>query len=242
MGSSFIEAGAKEGIGLDVGEVHIWCAPLDVSSSHTDVLWVLSPDECERAERFYFEDDRKRFVAARVFLRHTLSLYLHCDPASLRFSYGTHGKPHLECDLRFNLSHSGGLAVVAVALGREIGIDIEKLRNGFSFNELAQRFFSPYEAALIRSLPDEPKMREFFRLWTRKEAYMKALGIGISLPHARLDLSLESDGEGLLLGGGVNSTLWRIEDFTPAPGYVGAVATEGEGFRVKVLHWAEGLV
>ncbi|MEM4658890.1 MAG: 4'-phosphopantetheinyl transferase superfamily protein, partial [Candidatus Methanosuratincola sp.] len=162
-------------------------------------------------------------------------LYLACDPASLRFSYGTHGKPHLECDLRFNLSHSEGLAAVAVAWGREVGVDIERVREGFSFDELAGRFFSPYEAALISSLAHESKMEEFFRLWTRKEAYMKALGVGMSLPLARLDFSHESGGARLLSCMGEGSTPWRIEDFTPAPGYTGAVAVEGEGFRVKIL-------
>src|ERR1043166_1017688 len=167
-------------------EVHVWRAGLDLPPAQLERLHrVLSPDEQEKAAWFHFEKDRQHFTAARGFLRMILGRYLGSDPGELRFSYNSYGKPSLAAEfstppLRFNLAHSHGLALFAFNCGRELGIDLESIRPDRATEEIAERFFAEAEVAALRSLPLEARVRAFFDCWTRKEAFIKARGMGLS--------------------------------------------------------------
>jgi 4'-phosphopantetheinyl transferase len=161
----------------------------------------LSPDECERRDRFRFEDLRRRFVVARGMLRAQLAGRLGTDPRDIRFVYGEQGKPRLPDGpggaphpLRFNLSHSGGLGLLGVSQGLEIGVDVEAVRPMHDRDALVRRFFSAAEQAEYDSLPEVLRERAFFDGWARKEAFIKGVGRGLSLPLASFDVSLRSDG------------------------------------------------
>jgi 4'-phosphopantetheinyl transferase len=203
---------------------------------------MLSRDEIERASHFRFEHDRSRFIASRSILRQLLSLYAACEPESISLEYDAWGKPALaakfaDSDIRSNLSHSQGLATYAIARGREVGVDVEMLRPNFATRRIAERFFSRTEVESLRSLPREHQARAFFVCWTRKEAYLKALGRGLSIDLASFDVSLRPE-ERLALPRCVDATRWSLEAFQPCNGYVGAIAVQGpvylrvcDGFR-----------
>lgn len=158
-----------------VDEIYLWRTALAAVPDRPETL---SSDERERADRFHFERDRIAFRAGRAWLRAVLAGYLGVPPAAIRFGYGPHGKPHLadRPDLRFNLAHSGGWAALAVATGREVGIDVEAIR---PIAERVERVvFTPAEIAALNRLPAEERRLGFYNAWTRKEAYLKALGSG----------------------------------------------------------------
>jgi len=195
---------------------------------------LLSGDERQRAGRFAFERERLRFTVARACLRRLLGERLGVAPQSLQLAYGAHGKPalagrHAAADLRFNVSHSGDIAVYAFAIGREIGVDVEAVRGLSDADELAARFFSPREQAAYRVLEARDKPQGFFNCWTRKEAFVKALGAGLSHPLARFDVTLApgdparilrvDDADGERCG-------WQLNSFVPRPGFVAAVVTQ----------------
>ena len=205
---------------LERGIADIWCRHIGENCKVDQEL--LSDDEQARADRFHFQQDRHRFVVARCFLRETLGKYLDADPASLRFTAGPNGKPSLakNNELRFNLSHSGEIVVVAVTAEAEIGVDVEKIRSGVSFDAIAGRYFHPNEARALLSLPNDEKAREFFVIWTRIEARLKALGLGLTRG-TRLD----------------EQTDWATFSFVPAAGYVGAVALENAGATLRYFSW-----
>src|SRR6185369_554217 len=158
---------------LATGEVHVWRLELDQPESvMTEFRRTLEADEVERAGRFHFEKHRRHFVVGRGGLRYVLSRYLEEKPAELRFTYGLFGKPALVGDrLRFNMSHSHGVALFAVAADRELGVDVEHIRVDFATEDIARRFFSRPEVAAFNSLQKEEQAAGFFRCWTRKEAY-----------------------------------------------------------------------
>lgn len=215
-------------------EVHIWRAVLDVLPSHVENLRpILSNDERERAARFHFERDRSRFIVARAFLRILIGRYLQKTPSEIQFSYGANGKPFLDAEgdahLRFNLSHSGGMVLYAVTRGREIGIDLECVNETMKVEAIAGRFFSAREVAGLKSLPQHEKQRAFYACWTRKEAYIKALGEGLSVSLDGFSVSLKPDEPPALLdvqGDPQESSRWRFLEIDPDPRYVAAVAVE----------------
>lgn len=221
-------------------EVHVWEFSLAVpDSTVVDCSKRLSADEQQRATRFHFAADRSRFTVARGALRTTLTAYTGTPPESHRFTYSKHGKPRLESqflDIRFNLSHSGERAVIGVTLGREIGVDIEQVRENVEIDSLAERFFSVGEREFMRGLPHEKKLGTFFRYWTCKEAFLKAQAVGLarSLASFTVDLSgrhpslvdaYEPSGEELQ---------WSLEEIECNPGYAAALAVEGSiaGLRI----------
>ena len=179
---------APAGLELPQDEVHVWRAGLDLSAERLEQLHqLLSADEQQRVARFYFEKDRRHYAAARGFLRTILARYLRLEPAHLRFSYNTFGKPEVAAGLsdnsvRLNLAHSHGLALFAVTRTREIGVDLEQVSAERATMDIAQRFFAPAEVAVLHSLPEQARCRAFFSCWTRKEAFIKARGLGLSLP------------------------------------------------------------
>jgi len=224
-------------------DVHVWRAGLDVTPERARALGAtLSPDERARADRFRFEWDRGRSIAARGALRAILARYLDADPRALIFQYNPHGKPALAGvygdALRFNLSHAGGLALYAVARGREVGIDVERIADDVEIDALAARFFAPEETRGLAALPPEARRGAFFRCWTRKEAYVKARGLGLALP---LDLFAVSVAPGeparLSWAPEGDPARWSLRDLDPDPGYAAALAVEGDPARVLLWQW-----
>jgi 4'-phosphopantetheinyl transferase len=217
-------------------EIHLWLASLELSKAYLHYLWgLLSIDERQRADRFRFERDRLHFIASRGTLRCILSEYTDLPSEGLRFRYGASGKPALteDCnpgDLRFNLSHSHELALYALVLHHEIGVDIEHTRLVRDVETLARRFFSRQEYETLRSLPEQQKLGAFYNCWIRKEAYIKACGDGLSQPLDRFEVSLAPDKPAQLLSIDDNqaeASRWYLHGFEPAPGYIAALAVEG---------------
>jgi 4'-phosphopantetheinyl transferase len=223
-------------------EVHVWQFSLEQPAEVRQSLALyLSAEEAERAGRFYFERHRRHFIVAHGFMRMILGSYLEVTAAQVQFTFGSHGKPALaghERDLRFNLSHTGELALLAVSYGREVGVDIEQIRSLDDAASIAGRFFSAAENRAWLAVPDEQKPAAFFNAWTRKEAFIKALGDGLSYPLDRFDVSLAPGQPARLLrvaGEPEATSRWRIEALEPAPGYAAAVAVAGHDWRLVHL-------
>lgn len=181
---------------LDGASIHLWHgSPRERRSLLPNLSALLSADEANRRARFHFEADRQNFAFARGMLRTLLAAYLNTDPREVPFRYSEHGKPSLagcdpEKDLQFNLSHTQGAVLLAICRQRAIGVDVERVREDFSPQEIAARFFSPAEQLALMSLPEADRRQAFFRCWTRKEAFLKARGNGLSFPLERFDVSI----------------------------------------------------
>jgi 4'-phosphopantetheinyl transferase len=220
-------------------EVHVWRAYLELPRFVLQELeQTLSPDERQRAGRFRFASDRCRFVAARGVLRQILARYLDCHPSEAKFSYGPFGKPALApgCrsnGLQFSLAHSGTLAVYAIAKGPEVGIDVEEIRPLFVQERIAEQFFAQQEVGELRALPLQLQPEAFFNCWTRKEAYVKARGNGLQIALDSFVVSL-APGKPAEFRAGADPG-WSLHAFTPAPGYIAALATTGQNWRPKNL-------
>jgi 4'-phosphopantetheinyl transferase len=218
---------------LEPGAVHLWSVDLD-RCPLDDCRRLLAVDECARADRFRFERDRRRFIVARALLRSLLARYLTQDPAELRFAYNAFGKPLLSTrsGVSFNVSHSGRLALLAVAGGDTVGVDVERLRRDFDFRPIARRFFAPREVATLEALPPWERRRAFFACWTRKEAVVKAHGSGLSLPLDTFEVSLAPDAPPAVLWTGWNpaeAPRWSLRELEPAAGYLAALAVRADG-------------
>lgn len=232
---------------LTIDDVHVWRIILDIGDLLLSELRdTLADGERQRADRFHFEKDRRHFTAARGAMRILLASYLARRPEEVRFAYNNYGKPRLidadnGSDLRFNLSHSHGLALLAVTRGRDIGVDVERLRDMERDGEaLAERFFSPREVAALRSLPPELRREAFFLCWTRKEAYIKAQGKGLSLPLDQFDVSLHPDEPAALLATQHDPQevrRWSLCGLSPDAGFVGALAVEGHSWHLWCGNW-----
>lgn len=226
---------------LEANTAHVWAVDLERETFDGHVLAkTLSADEWARADRFLFEKHRAHFVAARGCLRTILAKYMECKPGELAFFYGEHGKPALaspwdKSQLRFNLSHSTGLALIAVSLRYEIGVDVEHLsRKVGQMKDIAKRFFAPGEYEKLCALPREELCRAFFSCWTRKEAYLKATGTGLAYSLKKFEVSLERKAKLLQIKNG-NIEDWTLRHLEPAKGYVGAVAISGKDIEVKIV-------
>jgi 4'-phosphopantetheinyl transferase len=225
---------------LDEGDVHLWRAPLDLAGPELDELRrTLSPDELARAARFRFPEAQNRFAAARGSLRTILALYCHADPGSLQFGYRPAGKPYLASGQgpEFSVSHSHSRALYGIARGREIGVDLERIgKPSLDHERIAGRFFSPAEAAYLMSLPPETRVETFFRIWTLKEAYVKALGEGLRIPLASFEVSIapgrpEASLRSASRDPGRES--WFLASVDPGFGYAAAVALPGSAPRLS---------
>jgi 4'-phosphopantetheinyl transferase len=183
---------------------------------------LLSHDEIARAARFRFETHRNAFIACRSILREILAGYLRSDPRSIEFTYNQYGKPLLP-NLFFNLSHSADTAVLAVSRSREVGIDIERIDPNFAAGQIPEHFFSAGEVAALRALPPNEQTDAFFRCWTQKEAYVKAVGLGLSISLASFEVTLAPGHPARFLRGGDG---WEIEFLTPCRGYVAALVAK----------------
>ncbi len=225
-------------------EVHVWKASLRLALPVIQQLQQsLSLEEVIKARKFFFEKDRNSFIVARGLLRKILSSYLDIYPDQVRFRYNSHGKPALDLPshgptsmVNFNLSHSHELVLYAFTCAREIGIDVEYMRSDIEYEQLAQHSFSPNENVAFHALPKAVKLEGFYNCWTRKEAYIKARGQGLSLSLDLFDVTLRP-GEPAAL---VNSRedpqepgRWLFHAISPDPGYAGAVAVEGHNWMLR---------
>jgi 4'-phosphopantetheinyl transferase len=229
-----------ETLRLEEGQAHVWRISLDPNPAALKSLYqTLSVDEQERACRYRFDRDRQAFIVRRGRLRIILGRYLGLDAASLQFLYNPYGKPFLRPEaagqLCFNLSHSQDLALFAFARRVDIGVDLERERLDFNCTELAERFFSINERAELNALPVENRSKAFFLCWTRKEAFIKAHGEGLSLPLEQFDVSL-TPGESPRLvatrAGLEAPDQWSLFNLEPVPGYRAALAVRGRGYEL----------
>lgn len=224
---------------LTADAVHVWVLPLDRPALDPERFRpVLSAEERLRAEKFLRADDRRRYVTTRGVLRHLLGSYLAALPTDLRFCKNEFGKPQLAdppAPLRFNVSHSGDIGIIGFALGREIGVDVEHRRPGLAREPIAERFFSPAEVRQLRSLTADQQEAAFFACWTRKEAYVKAIGRGMGLALDQFEVTLGPDDPVRLVADGIHpaqSGRWQLFSVETAPEYTAAVAVEGRGLNL----------
>jgi 4'-phosphopantetheinyl transferase len=226
-------------------EVHVWFAwsPIVLSSA---LCGILTPEERRRADRFHLEQHRASYITARGVLRVILGGYLQIHPGRLRLVAGLYGKPRLgwpaETGLTFNVSHTNGLMLIAVGRRREVGVDVERIRDDVAYLEIAAWCCSATERAALRALPDNERREAFFTCWTRKEAYLKATGDGLTAPLDRFGVSLRPDEAAMLLdlSGRPLASDWSLRALTPGPGYVAAVAGWGRDWRLETWRWPAG--
>jgi 4'-phosphopantetheinyl transferase len=212
-------------------DVHLWVARLEASENNfaRAFSW-LSPDELKRAERFRFERHYRAFVLGRAVLRALVASYLRIAPTEASFTYGPKGKPALldaPCPLSFNVSNSGDLAAYAFTLDCELGVDVEYRRRLVEIEGIARRFFAPDEVAELMGLSEGDRPEGFFNCWTRKEAYIKAVGEGLSVPLDSFQVTLQPGiaARMVALDGSTSAAeRWTLRAFTPAPDYAGAIA------------------
>lgn len=230
---------------LTVGVVHIWQIPLLVQANRIlDCRGILSQDENLRADRFYFDRDRNRYITARSAIRRILSMYVEVAPRELVFRYDLKGKPELSpqhaADIKFNLSHSRDVGLLAVAREQSVGVDIEFVDYDFASDEIATHFFSVKEVNTWRNLSSSQKAGAFFRCWTRKEAYIKALGEGLSIPLDSFDVAFAPGVKAALLRVAFlphEVARWSMYNVDAPAGYAAALAIEGHGHRVLRWRW-----
>lgn len=223
-------------------DVHVWQVALDQPQQRIEQLAaLLSKDELDRANRFHFERDKRRFTVGRGVLRLILAQYLQIEPDQLQFNYGPQGKPFLaQHQLQFNVSHSRELALYAVTLSHDVGVDIEHLRPLPDFEQIATRFFSINEQQVLLNLPPNQQEKAFFTCWTRKEAYIKAIGQGLMMPLDQFDVSLAPNQPAALLE--IRAEMqevsnWSLQALHPAPGYVAALVVASRNLNLSCWQW-----
>lgn len=208
------------------GTIHLWTIDLDAAAAVPSLLETLSREERERSDRFRTTELRQRFIAAHGATRAILARYADADPAAIRFGTAAYGKPFLaEGGLSFNLSHSEGLAVCAVARDGQLGVDVERVRRIVDADALVTRFFAAGEARRYASLAPADRDAAFFSAWTRKEAFVKAIGDGLQCPLGsfEVDISPAALEPWIVVPDG---RAWQLRSFEPAAGYTGAVACD----------------
>lgn len=241
--SEFSPRPVTPGLTLGPGEIDVWSVRLDPPADRVEQLGcLLTPDEWERANRFRFDKHRRQYVVGRGALRTLLAAYKGTRPELVRFTYGPRGKPFLADDpgFFFNLSNSDEMALIGFVQGREIGVDIEYRKPMPDCEQIAERFFSESERVVLRGIPADRKEEAFFNCWTRKEAYLKAVGEGLAAPLDSFDVTL-APGEPprmlTLRGDAAAASRWFFEHLRPAPDYIGAIAIErereGEAWELK---------
>jgi len=229
---------------LEIGpdEVHVWRADLDAFASAQTAEAFLSMDERHRASRFHFERERRRFAAGRQILRRLLGSYLGIAGREVEFRYSAHGKPELsgaqaDSGLAFNASHSGSVALFAFVRRRAVGIDVEQLRDDIEVCDIATRFFSESEQASMLRLAKDLQQQAFFACWTRKEAFVKAKGEGLSLPLNDFDVSLIPGQPARILATRPNAQErdhWSMWNLDAGRGFAAAVVVEGQERRLTL--------
>ena len=223
--------------------IHVWYCDFDFNREKLNYYSsLLSKNEKEKASRFKFKKDEDCYIITRGILRLLLASYLKLEAKDIIFEYTSFGKPYLTFDslLKFNVSHSGSMAAFAFFKGTEIGVDIEKVKKDFDVLELAQNFFSATEIVALESQPKEELPKAFFRCWTRKEAFIKAEGSGLSFPLDKFAVTLDDDIEAELLETQWNpaeKNEWQLFSFIPAKGYLGALAVANTSAKISYHNW-----
>lgn len=237
---------AKPALGGD--EVHVWRVSLQRPAAEMDRLAQnLSADEKARAARFVFDIHRQRYIAARGVLRRLLGNYLSLAPEELVITYSDYAKPFLAPgrgygDLFFNVTHSGELALLAFARGRRLGVDVEYRREVADVEKMAQHYFSPPEVAALQAVPPGERSPAFLQGWTRKEAYIKAIGEGLSRPLDSFDVTLGPGKAAALLtvrDDPAEAARWRLIALNPDPDYIAALVVEGQEWQLSCYEYAE---
>lgn len=222
--------------------MHLWRALLTDFVTIEHILHqLLHADELYRAQRFRFPLHRQRFIISRALLRKTLSLYTGTPPESINFTYGPHGKPYLDTNplrLQFNVSHSHDMAIFALTVNKEIGADIEQVENRFK-EGVAKRFFTDQEFSELIELPENQRASAFYRIWSRKEALIKALGEGLYGPIKDFSISLKNEAEPILLHYDKRDYQFAIHSFQTHPDYQAAFATEIPIEEINHWQWTQ---
>lgn len=233
-------------LNLSRDDVHVWRVFLRQPKTRVHQLQrTLSEEEQIRAGQFYFVKDKEHFIVARGVLRNILGRYLQQEPGELSFCYNSYGKPALSPDsggkmFSFNVSHSAGIAIYAITYDRTVGIDVEHIRPEFADDKIAERFFSPAEVARLRELPASLQKEAFFACWTRKEAFIKATGQGVSFGLDNFEVSLTPGEPASLIsvnGDRREAGRWSLKNLTVHPGYAAAICVEGQGWRLQNWEW-----
>jgi 4'-phosphopantetheinyl transferase len=244
-GQSIMWLRAPSPLRFPVDRVDIWKVHLDQTALENSDANVLSKVEQARASRFHFEKDRIHFTRCRSTLRHLLALYLTIPSAQIQFEYLAGGKPQLAPAqnpnaLQFNVSHSGGMALIAIGSQHRLGVDIEKMRRDIDAEVLAERFFSGRERAGLRTLPEGLRVRGFFACWTRKEAFLKATGTGLSFPLADFSVTTHPDREPELeeVEGDFDAgKQWLLKDLSVGDEHHATIAIEDPQARIETYRW-----
>jgi 4'-phosphopantetheinyl transferase len=222
-------------------EIQLWSVSLATVVAHLqDVQPHLSTTEVERAQRYHFAADRARFIVGRGLLRMIVGHYLGIKPAEVGFCYNTYGKPALaledgERGLQFNLSHAGDRLLYAFAWQRAVGVDVERIRANIEYEVIAVRFFSPQERAALAAVPAKLRLAAFFDGWTRKEAYLKAQGAGLSLPLDSFDVTITPGEPAALIATRPNAAeagRWSMQALDVGDEYRAALVAEGQDWTV----------
>jgi len=231
---------------LEYNHVHIWRVNLDYSESKLNLLKDhLSKEEIERANRFYFEKDRRQFMLRRGILKQIISKYLAIDPQNLPFEYNRFGKPYLitdslKHDLKFNMSYSNNVALCCISPQKNVGIDIEYLHKDVEFQPIIDRFFSQNEKEFIENIVINKQKEGFFKIWTRKEAILKAMGKGMSFPLEMINVPFKKNNFTINInsfGNQGNESSWYVQDLFPASNYVASIAIEGLDSEPLISHF-----
>ncbi|MEM8487946.1 MAG: 4'-phosphopantetheinyl transferase superfamily protein [Bacteroidota bacterium] len=235
-------------LSLTAGDVHVWRASFhELMPLLPHFKSLISVDEQMKAGRYRFEDNRDEYIIARGLLRHLLGSYLEQAPQSLQFFYNPYGKPALnlgtgENRLTFNLSHAHGYILYVFTRDREVGIDLERIRPEAAHDGVAERFFSKREVNTLRALPRHAQPIGFFNCWTRKEAYIKARGEGLSIPLNQFDVSLVPGEPAALLESRVDpadTNRWTLQSIDMGTRYIAALAVEGQGWNLTCWDWRQ---
>jgi 4'-phosphopantetheinyl transferase len=225
-------------------ELHIWIVRIDERSEPPSRLEsLLSPDEIQRANRFVFAHDRAQYVTSRGALRAVVGAYIGAAPEAVAFSYAERGKPYTSSGQRpieFNLSHARGVAAIAVSTRGPVGIDVENVERTVDVDTLSRRFFAPDEAAELMAMSEPDRREAFFRCWTSKEAYIKALGDGLACPLDSFSVSVRADEPPMIkrIDGG-DPSMWTLRRFRPAASCVGAVVVAWQPSIVSLREFSD---
>lgn len=233
---------------LNEEEAHVWRADLELDECfQSSFLKFLSPDEKKRASRFRFARDNRNFIVARGILRSLIGKYLKINPAEISFHYSEFGKPCIADNhsLQFNISHSQNIALFAFTKKLNVGVDVEFVNPDIEVKDIAAKFFSPNEVMNLLSLPEKEQTLGFFNCWTRKEAFIKAVGEGLSFPLDKFEVSLEPDKPAKLLATDWEPkavSKWSIHSMSPGTKFVGSLVIEGQVNQVKFWNWQRSWV
>jgi 4'-phosphopantetheinyl transferase len=230
---------------LTSDEVHVWRVSFDIADARLPHHRLrLSAEERARADRYRVPEPRRQYTIMRAALRSILGRYLDIDPAAVSFASGPEGKPELATPqhrwIEFNVSHSHGLGLCAVAR-RRVGVDVEYVwRRAENLEEIVKRFFSPAEHASFLELPAEKRRQGFYNGWTRKEAFIKAIGRGLFAALDSFDVSLKPEDPPRIIAvrdAAENAARWSLFSLEPDVEYTGALAVEGDAIRLSCWRW-----